>query len=196
MPIQPVEKINPRVPLVVVAGVLLVLGAEAFWLLQGARANRALERANLAISEITRHTKAQTADLKANENRIKALYTRLGDAILKRPLPNRNVRPAPAGKNRVQPGTLSPIVKGFTESGCKVVSAANTDGDLSLKFNIDSDKLELHRLLPLLTEQENSNAFFVVDSLTLTRPDQTPPFSLKAVALESHLTIRLLAATP
>jgi hypothetical protein len=193
MPVQPIEKINRRVPLVVVFGVILLLAAEAIWLLGAYRANRNLERANLMVSETTRRMKARTADLKANEDRIKALYTRLNDAIIKR-APARGVSRLPApGKNQAQPSNLSPIVKTFTSSGCEVVPSANTDGDLSVRFAIGSDKLEFHRLLPLLTEEENSNAFLVVDSLTLTRPEETPPFSLKPAALESRLTVHLLA---
>lgn len=188
MVVQPIDRINRRVPLVVILGVLGLLAVESVWLVGAYRANRDLEKSNLALSETTQRMKARTAELKANEDRIKALYTRLSDAIIK----GATRLPVPGKKPATRPNNSSPVVKAFSESGCQVVPNPNTDGDLSLRFAIGSNTLEFHRLLPLLTEQENSNAFLAVDSLTLTRPDETPPFSLKPSALVSSLTVHFL----
>ena len=50
-----------------------------------------------------------------------------------------------------------------------------------------SNHLELHRLLPLLAEQENSNAFLFIDKLDLTRPDEIPAFSTNPTGLQTRL---------
>ena len=40
----------------------------------------------------------------------------------------------------------------------------------SVSFEVGSNHLELHRLIPFLAEQENSNAFLFIDKLDLARP--------------------------
>ena len=42
--------------------------------------------------------------------------------------------------------------------------------ETSVSFEVGSNHLELHRLVPFLAEQENSNAFLFVDKLDLVRP--------------------------
>jgi hypothetical protein len=194
MTVQPIERIDRRVPLVVVLGVLVLFALEAIWLVGAAQANHDLEKENLTVAETTQQMRARTAELQANENRIRALYTRLNDAIFKSvPARGSGRFPAPGRRPAVRQNNLPPIIQAFGDAGCQVVSSPNTEGDLSLSFAIGSNALEFHRLVPLLTEQENSNAFLVIDKLLLNRPNETSPFSLQPVALQSRLMVHLLS---
>jgi hypothetical protein len=60
-------------------------------------------------------------------------------------------------------------------------------------FEAGSNNLELHRLLPFLAEQENSNAFLFLQRVDLARPAGVPAFSMNPTALETRLLIRVLS---
>ena len=65
--------------------------------------------------------------------------------------------------------------------------------ETSVSFEVGSNRLELHRLVPFLAEQENSNAFLFVDKLDLVRPLAIPSFSMNPAGLETRLLIRVLS---
>jgi hypothetical protein len=191
-----IDRINPLVPFVVILLVLVFVAGEGYWLLRGHEENRSLERNNFLLAETNRQTKARTADLKTDQNRIKALYARLNDAVVKSvsvPQPGQLQPPVRTAQRATQSDAQPPVIRAFREGGYKVIVQPKNYSDLSLAFKLGSNVLEMHRVVPLLAEQENSNAFLIVDDLSINRPAAAAPFSLKPTALESRLTVRLLA---
>jgi hypothetical protein len=148
------------------------------------KANEQLEAAN---SQIQRHI----ADLRSATQKISAIFTRLNDGIV-RVSGNEGRLPTP-GRNPVSyPDDESKVAKSLREYGLVVKAVQQGHHETSVSFEAGSDHLELHRLLPLLAEQENSNAFLFVDKLDLGRPAETPAFSMNPTGLETRLLIRVM----
>jgi hypothetical protein len=191
------EAANPRVAWIVIAAVLLILAGEGLWLWQQTRANSLLEQNNGRLRENLERIKARTDELRRNEARVNAIYTRLNDALVVRKvqITDRLPMPGAAAQNQKTPGD-PPVIKAFRESGCDVVYSPNELGNLSVTYALGSSGIEFHRLVPLIAQQENSNSFMVIDSLVLGRPESTAAFSLKPTALNTQLVLRLLARNP
>jgi hypothetical protein len=183
------EGANPRVAWIVIALVLALVLGEGALLWEKARANAALEQEAGQLRETLARTKAHTEDLRANQERIKALYARLNDAIVVRSRELQMLAPQPKQKPPAEP----PVIKAFRDSGYQVVSSPNQLGNMSVTYAVVSHGTEFHRLVPLIAQQENSNSFLVVDKLVLDRPTATPAFSENATALDTQLSVRLLA---
>jgi hypothetical protein len=148
------------------------------------KANEQLEAAN---SQIQRHI----ADLRSAMQKISAIFTRLNDGIV-RVSGNEGRLPTP-GRNPVNyPDDDSKVAKSLREYGLVVKAVQPGRHETSVSFEAGSDHLELHRLLPLLAEQENSNAFLFVDKLDLGRPSEIPAFSMNPTGLETRLLIRVM----
>lgn len=183
------EGANPRLAWIVIALVLALLLCEGASLVSWVRANAALEQDNGLLREELTRTKARTEELHTNEALIKALYTRLNDAVVVRSRELPLLAPRLTQKASAEP----PVVKAFRESGCQVASKPNELGNMSVTYVLVSHGTEFHRLVPLIAQQENSNSFLVVDKLVLERPATTPAFSDKPTALDCDLSVRLLA---
>jgi hypothetical protein len=180
---------------IVIVGVLIILTGEVLWLWQLSRANSQLEQDNGRLRENLQRIKAHTDELRTNEPRIKAIYTRLNDAVVIRKAGDRLPSPGAAIRSQKTTGE-PPVIRAFRENGCDVVYSPNELGNLSVTYALGSTGIEFHRLVPLIAQEENSNSFLVVDSLELTRPEGTAPFSQKPTALNAHLVLRLLATNP
>jgi hypothetical protein len=184
------EGANPRVAWIVIALVLALLLGEGAWLMSRVRANAALEQESGLLRENLARTRTRTEELRAGEARIKALYTRLNDAVVVRSRELPLLAPRPGQKASPEP----PVIKAFRESGCQVAAKNLTElGNMSVTYVLVSHGTEFHRLVPFIAQQENSNTFLVVDKLVLERPATTPAFSEKPTALDCELSVRLLA---
>jgi hypothetical protein len=84
------------------------------------------------------------------------------------------------------------VAKSLREYGLAVRPVPEGRQETSIGFEVDSNDLELHRFVPLLAQQENSNAFLFVDKLDLVRPVGIPAFSMNPTGLETRLQIRVL----
>jgi hypothetical protein len=178
---------NPRVAWIVIALVFALALGEGAWLVSMARSNAALEQEGGRLTQSLARTRAYTEELRSNEARIKILYARLKETAAVRssgdlPLPE------PRTKQTAEP----PVVKAFRQNGWRLIAAQTELGNLSVTYAAQSDRLEFHRLVPLIAEEENSNSLMVVDSLALRAPDSTPPFSLQPTALNAQLSLRIL----
>ena len=80
----------------------------------------------------------------------------------------------------------SKVAKSLREYGLVVKSIQEGRRETSVSFEAGSNHLELHRLVPLLAEQENSNAFLFIDKLDLVRPAEIPAFSMNPTGLETR----------
>jgi hypothetical protein len=81
----------------------------------------------------------------------------------------------------------------IADAGVIVHPGKAIPGESSAIFEAGSSRLEFQRLIPLLAEQENSNAFLYFDRLLFSRPAATPPFSESATYIEARFSIRILA---
>jgi hypothetical protein len=174
---------NPRVAWIVIALVFALALGEGAWLVSMARSNAALEQEGGRLTQSLARTRAHTEELRTNEARIKILYARLKETAAVR-------------SGDLEPRTKQPaepaVVKAFRQSGWRLISTQTELGNLSVTYAAQSDRLEFHRLVPLIAEEENSNSLMVVDSLALRAPDSTPPFSLQPTALNAQLSLRIL----
>jgi hypothetical protein len=148
------------------------------------KANDQLEAAN---SQIQRHI----AELRSATQKISAIFARLSDGIV-RVSGNEGRLPTPGRNPNSNPDDDSKVAKSLREYGLVVKSVQQGRHETSVSFEAGSNHLELHRLLPLLAEQENSNAFLFVDKLDLGRPPEIPAFSMNPTGLETRLLIRVL----
>jgi hypothetical protein len=83
------------------------------------------------------------------------------------------------------------IIQDFVKAGLKDVPSGAAHSESSVGYQLGSDQLEFHRLVPLIAQEENSNVFLFIDHLEFTRPKATGPFSMTPTALQTRLTARM-----
>ena len=173
-------------------GVGAILSAENALLQRGRHALEELERQNAVSEQVNRRLAEEGKALQANRSRIEALYLRLKDSLAgPRALPvggnNRSVaRPEDAVEQGIR------VIQLLNDAGVITQQNRTMPGEMAQIHEAGASRLELHRLIPLLTEQENSNAFLFIDRLVLTRPLSVPPFSSEPTYLDARFTVRLM----
>jgi hypothetical protein len=174
-------------------GVGAILCLENALLQQGRRAVEELERQNALSEQGNRRLADEGKALQANRSRIEALYLRLKDSLA-------GLRVAPVGANRPgarpeDPGEQGTrVIQQLNDAGVITQQGRTMPGEMAQIHEAGASRLELHRLIPLLTEQENSNAFLFVDRIVLTRPASVPPFSSEPTYLDARFTVRLMTS--
>jgi len=129
--------------------------------------------------------------LKALQPHITAMFARLNDAVF-----NPRITEQTSGRPRLRPlnGFERPsAIQAFADAGVVVQPGRSTLGESSAIFEAGSSRLEFQRLIALLAEQENSNAFLYLDRLLLSRPAAIPPFSELPTYIDARFSIRILA---
>jgi hypothetical protein len=183
---------DPRSAVVLAVALLVFISIEAMYLddfwkrdEESRKANDQLETAN---SEMQRHI----VGLRSETQRINATFVRLNDGIVRvsgiegrLPIPGHSPNSNPEYDD-------SKVAKSFREYGLVIKSVQEGHHETCASFEAGSNHLELHRLLPLLAEQENSNAFLFFDKLDLVRPSEIPAFSMNPTGLETRLLMRVL----
>jgi hypothetical protein len=134
----------------------------------------------------------QITALSENRSRIDVFYLRLKDAVHHRQTSLGT--PGPSGRALRDDATDQEpeSIRHFRDEGVVTQLTRTSPGEMALTYEGGASRLELHRLIPLLAEQENSNPFLFVDRLSLTRPTGVAAFSLEPTYLESRFTVRLL----
>ena len=176
-------------------GILLVavISMEAMYLEGLWKHNEVLREANDQLEVSNSRTRTYLAELRSAAQKIKATFTRLNDGIVRVPAVEGRL-PTPGHSPGDPPEYVdSKVVKSLKEYGLVIKSLQESRHEPSVSFVGGSNQLELHRLVPFLAEQENSNAFLFVDKLDVVRPAQIPAFSMNPTGLETRLLIRLLA---
>ena len=113
------------------------------------------------------------------------VFTRLNDGIARvASTEGRLPTPGQDPKSNSQ-GPDPRLAQRLREYGLVVTSLPEVRRESSVSFQVASDHLELHRLIPLLAE-ENSDAFLFVDKLDLVRPLQVPAFSMSPTGLKKQ----------
>jgi hypothetical protein len=182
---------DPRSALVLVAVLLAFIAIEAIYLNNFWKRNQESLKANNQLEAVNSQTQKHIAELRSATQKISAIFARLNDGIVR--VPGYEGRLPTPGHNTIgNPADDSKVAKSLREYGLVVKSVQQGRHEMSVSFEAGSNHLELHRLLPLLAEQENSNAFLFVDRLDLGRPAEIPAFSMNPTGLETRLQMRVL----
>jgi hypothetical protein len=177
---------------VALAAVLLAfIAIEAIYLNSFCKRNEESRKANDQLEAANSQIRRHIAELRSATQKISAIFARLNDGIVRVP-GNEGRLPTPGRIPIGNPDDDSKVAKSLREDGLVVKSVQQGRHETSVSFEAGSNHLELHRLLPLLAEQENSNAFLFVDKLDLGRPAEIPAFSMNPTGLETRLLIRVL----
>jgi hypothetical protein len=172
-------------------GVGAILSTENLLLQRGRHAVDDLERQNAVSEQGNRRLADEGKALQANRSRIEALYLRLKDSLAgPRALPMGNSRSVARPEDPIEQGTR--VIQQLNDAGVITQQNRTMPGEMAQIHEAGASRLELHRLIPLLTEQENSNAFLFIDRIVLTRPSSVPPFSSEPTYLDARFTLRVM----
>jgi hypothetical protein len=182
---------KPRSAIVLSACVLVLFIGEAFWLFNWHRENESLSVANVRRAGQNAIDGRKVLELRSASVRIDGLYLRLQD-----PLTPQIAQQPSALVSDAHPAATEPmIIQDFVKAGLKAVPSGAAHSESSVGYQLGSDQLEFHRLVPLIAQEENSNVFLFIDHLEFTRPKATGPFSMKPTALQTRLTARIFATS-
>ena len=172
-------------------GVGAILSAVNVLLQRGRHAVGELERQNAICEQGNRRLADEGKALQANRARIEALYLRLKDSLAgPRALPAAGSRSVSRPEDPAEQGTR--VIQQLNDAGVITQQNRTMPGEMAQIHEAGASRLELHRLIPLLTEQENSNAFLFIDRVVLTRPSSVPPFSSEPTYLDARFTLRVM----
>jgi hypothetical protein len=188
-----VVKRDPKSAIALTAALLLVIGAEVVYLENIWRRNEENRQINDQLEAINLQAQRHIAELHSAAQKIGVVFTRLNDGIERIvSSEGRLSTPSQNSKSKSQ-GSDPRAAQLLRENGFGVTSLPGARRESSVSFLVGSDHFELHRLVPLLAEEENSNLFLFVDKLDLVRPLLVPAFSMSPASLETRFTIRVLA---
>jgi hypothetical protein len=183
---------DPGSAVALAVGLLAFIAIETIYLNDFWKHNEESRKANDQLEAANTQSRRHIAELRSATQKIGAIFARLNDGIVRvsgsegrLPTPARNPNSNPEYDD-------SKVAKSLREYGFVVKSVQQARHETSIGFEAGSNHLELHRLLPLLAEQENSNAFLFVDKLDLVRPFEIPAFSMNPTGLQTRLLIRVL----
>ena len=176
---------------------LLVFGLTSLEMVSALRINEvsdALLNQNLIQRQENERTRAEIQGLVANRAKISAMFVRLNDAVFN-PKAAEGVQTPARLRARLVSGDERPLaIQMFADAGVVLQPARTAPGESSVIFEAGSSRLEFQRLIPLLAEQENSNAFLYLDRVSINRPASTAPFSEHPTYLDARFSIRILAS--
>ena len=187
-------KRDPRSAVALTFALLVVIATEAVYLEDFWRNNDEARKINNQLDATNSQTQRHFAELHSAAQKIGVVFTRLNDGIARAASTDgRLPTPGQDPKSNSSQGSDPRMAQLFRESGLVVTWLPEARHDSSVSFQVDSDHLEIHKLIPLLAEEENSNAFLFVDKLDLVRPLQVPVFSMSPTGLKTRFSIRVLA---
>jgi hypothetical protein len=184
---------KPRSAIVLSACIVIIFIAEAGWLYNWHRANEELSIANVRRAGQNAIDGRKVLELRSASVRIDGLYLRLQDPLASTPQIAQQPSALVGGALR---GSAEPmVIQDFVKAGLKAVPAGAVHSESSVGYQLGSDQLEFHRVVPLIAQEENSNVFLFIDHLEFLRPKATGPFSLKPTALQTRLTARMFTTS-
>jgi hypothetical protein len=175
--------------------VVLLLAGEAFLVVRGWSGLEDLTRANQLLIQANRRLEAEINGLKLSQARINALFTRLNESVvrpksseLSRGSTNRSLL-----SNREAADQEPFAISRMAEMGVVTQPSRIPNGEAAAIYVAGSANLEFSRLVSLMAELENSNAFLYFDKLVLNRPAAVPAFSTVPTYLDCRFTVRLMS---
>jgi hypothetical protein len=175
---------------------LLVFGflsLEVFCLVQTKKCSNAILTQNLIQQQQNERMRSEIQGIKAIQPKISAMFVRLNDAVFSPKMGETGERSGRSNLRLLSGDQRPSVVQMIAGAGVVVHPAKAIPGESSAIFEAGSSRLEFQRLIPLLAEQENSNAFLYFDRLLLSRPATTQPFSESPTYIEARFSIRILA---
>ena len=176
---------------------LLVFGfisLELFCILRMNKGSDALLNQNVIQRQENERMRTEIQGLKAMQQKISAMFVRLNDAVFNLRIMEAE-RTSSLSRLRSLTGDERPsAIQLIADAGVVVHPGRANPGEASAIFEAGSSRLEFQRLIPLLAEQENSNAFLYIDRIFVSRPAVIPPFSELPTYLDARFSIRILAS--
>ena len=175
--------------------VVFLLAGEIFFLVRGWSDLEALRVANQLQIQANGRLEAEINGLKLSQPRIDALFTRLNESVartknleLNRSSTNRSLL-----ANREASDQEPFVINRLTEMGVVTQPARVPNGETAAIYVAGSSTLEFSRVVSLIAELENANAFLYFDKVALNRPSAVPAFSTAPTYLDGRFTLRLLS---
>jgi len=176
---------------------LLVFGfisLELFCILRINKGSDALLNQNVIQRQENERMRTEIQGLKAMQQKISAMFVRLNDAVFNLRIMEAE-RTSSLSRLRSLTGDERPsAIQMIADAGVVVHPGRTNPGEASAIFEAGSSRLEFQRLIPMLAEQENSNAFLYIDRIFVSRPAAIPPFSELPTYLDARFSIRILAS--
>jgi hypothetical protein len=173
---------------------VVLLGIEAFWVCRMRAATDELVRQNQAQRVLNERFRSEIHGLQLSQAKVSAMYVRLNDAIVG-PKGLEGTRGRAAANSRLPELDRCPFpIQQLAEAGAVIQPTRPSAGEAALTYEAGSSRLEFQRLVPLLAEQENSNAFLYFDRVFLSRPNATQPFSRDPTYIDARFSIRILSS--
>jgi hypothetical protein len=173
---------------------VVLLGIEAFWLCRMRAGTDELVRQNQAQRVLNERFRSEIHGLQLSQAKVSAMYVRLNDAIVG-PKGLEGTRGRAAANSRLPDLDRRPFsIQQLAEAGAVIQPTRPSAGEAALTYEAGSSRLEFQRLVPLLAEQENSNAFLYFDRVFLSRPNATQPFSRDPTYIDARFSIRILSS--
>lgn len=171
--------------------IIALFGLETHCLDSWHRSNEELYTDNFRRASQNALDLRRITDLRAAASRIDGLYLRLQDPMTST---SQNIQQLPSLDGTVarQNGAEPIVIHDFLKAGFAAVPSNGRRPDSSMVYELGSNHLEFHRLVPLIAQEENSNVFLFIDHLEFIRPRTTMPFSVHPTALQARLTARVL----
>jgi hypothetical protein len=183
---------KPQSAMLMTLVIIVLFAGEMLWLYGWHGANEALYLSNIRQASQNWLDQRKITDLKAAAARINGLYLRFQDPIVA----GQNVQQLPSLDHHGarQNGPEPVAIQDFVKAGFAAVPGTKRRHESSVVFELASNQLEFHRVVPLFAQEENSNVFLFIDHLELLRPKTTAPFSEHPTALQSRLRVRMLTS--
>ena len=184
---------KPRSAIVLSACAVILFIAEACWLFNWHHSNEELAIANVRRAGQNAIDGRKVLELRSASVRIDGLYLRLQAPLTASPHPGQQPLGLISGP---RPSSTEPmVIQDFVKAGLKAVPTGPVHSESGVGYQLGSDQLEFHRLVPLIAQEENSNVFLFIDHLEFLRPKATAPFSMKPTALQTRLSARMFTAS-
>jgi hypothetical protein len=174
-----------------------LLGAEATCLSRVTTVTDELARQNQAQRLLNGRLRSEIQGLKLSQAKVSAMYVRLNDAIVgPKGLEGTHGTAAVNPLHSRLPDLASRpfAIQQLAEAGVVIQPTKPSPGEAAITYEAGCSRLEFQRLVPLLAEQENSNAFLYFDRVFLSRSGSTQPFSRDPTYLDARFSIRLLSS--
>ena len=175
--------------------VALFLAGEIIFLVRGWSNLEDLRLSNQLQVQANDRLEAEINGLRLSQPRIDALFARLNESVVKtKNLElNRSSTDRPLLANREATDQEPSVINRLTEIGLVTQLARVPNGETAAIYLAGSSTLEFSRVVSLIAELENANAFLYFDKVALNRPAAVPAFSTAPTYLDGRFTLRLLS---
>jgi hypothetical protein len=175
--------------------VALFLAGEIIFLVRGWSNLEDLRLSNQLQVQANDRLEAEINGLRLSQPRIDALFARLNESVVrtKNLELNRSSTDRPLLANREATDQEPFVINRLTEMGVVTQLARVPNGETAAIYLAGSSTLEFSRVVSLIAELENANAFLYFDKVALNRPAAVPAFSTAPTYLDGRFTLRLVS---